>query len=303
MSLVACLDAGILQHAELATLYPLLLPRLSDLGCAVSACSAVEEIVERSSGVTSGLGLTRFVGRQKVEELITGWVASTFVRETMQDVLEREDVDDDALAVMRLVCAIAEHFVGSYLFEPPPAASTVPALTLTSPETVHLLQLLLMITTFPGHSGESYTVNELATGVWMSLQEEASDRGLVCGPGDGREGRTGHEHEWGVIQPVFQALADGLRARAKRPPPPVFATWPKGASRGALYDGAKTHAHLTDMVDAFRVHRSTTLSETLLYAYYILRDSMLGGLVSLADQQLSSPAPDLEVYLFFSVLL
>ncbi|KAL8292471.1 hypothetical protein RQP46_001083 [Phenoliferia psychrophenolica] len=252
--LVACLDAGLLQHQELGTLYPFLLPHLSRPETSLAACSAVEEIVERSSGVTSGVGLTRFVGRQKVEELIVGWVGSPFVSETIQQAVEQQDADDDALAVMRLLCAIAEHFVSSYLFDPPPPASTIPYLTITSPETVLLLQLLLLIATFPGHSGESYNVNDLAVGVWSSLQEEASDRGL----------------------PVFTALADGLRLRAKRPPPDVVATWPK------------------DVLDAFRVYRSTALSETLLYAYYILRESMLGALVNLAEQQLSSPAPDLE---------
>ncbi|KAK4704197.1 importin-13, partial [Phenoliferia sp. Uapishka_3] len=275
--LVACLDAGLLQHQELGTLYPLLLPRLSQPETSGAACAAVEEIVERSSGVTSGVGMTRFVNRQKVDELISGWVTTQFVSDTIRQAVEEQEADDDALAVMRLLCAIAEHFIASYLFQPPPAASNIPYLNLTSPETVVLLHFLLLMTNFPGHSGESYNVNELTTGVWMSLQEEASDRGLVSGPGNGREGRVGHEREWEVINPVFVALADGLRGRAKRPPADVVATWPK------------------DVLDGFRVYRSTTLSETILYAYYTLRESMLGGLVSLAEQQLNSSSPDLEV--------
>lgn len=45
-----------------------------------------------------------------------------------------------------------------------------------------------------------------------------------------------------------------------------------------------------DALDGFRVYRSTVLYETLLYAYYILRESMLAGIVNLAEQQIARPA-------------
>jgi hypothetical protein len=63
---------------------------------------------------------------------------------------------------------------------------------------------------------------------------------------------------------------------------------------------------LADIRDAFRLYRSTTLSDTLQYAFYVLRDPLIGSLVSLASQQILTPPPptsldgweDLEATLF-----
>lgn len=46
-------------------------------------------------------------------------------------------------------------------------------------------------------------------------------------------------------------------------------------------------AHLpADMVEEFNVYRRTAVADTLLYPYYILRDSLLGDLVSTAAAQI-----------------
>lgn len=45
-----------------------------------------------------------------------------------------------------------------------------------------------------------------------------------------------------------------------------------------------------DIRDAFRVNRSTTLNDTVQYAFFVLRDELIGHLVSLAAQQVSSPS-------------
>ena len=223
--------AGQFAHPELTTLYPLLLPHLSNAETVINACSAVEELVERSSGLSGSVGVTRFIGRQKTEELVVGWATSDWVRNVVAEAVESEEADDEALAVMKLVCAITEHFI-SFLFSPAPKAAASlgqPAhLTLSSPPTIALLHLILSITHFPGHSQEVYNINELTSGVWMALQEESSDVGLVSGEGEGREGRDGHEHEWEVVKGVFGALAEGLRKRAERPTKGIVATWPKG---------------------------------------------------------------------------
>lgn len=228
----AFLLGGQFAHTELTTLYPLLLPHLSNSETTIAACSAVEELVERSSGLAGAVGVTRFVGRQKTEELVVGWATSEWVQGVIRDAVEGEDADDEALAVMKLVCAVTEHFI-SFLFSPPPTSSAAaavrpPSLTLSSPPTIALFHLILAITHFPGHTQETYNINEMTSGVWMALQEESSDVGLVSGKGDGREGREGHEHEWEVIKGVFGALAEGLRRRAERPRQEVVRSWPKG---------------------------------------------------------------------------
>lgn len=40
------------------------------------------------------------------------------------------------------------------------------------------------------------------------------------------------------------------------------------------------------MVEEFNVYRRTAVADTLLYPYYILRDSLLGDLVSTAAAQI-----------------
>ncbi|GAA5900459.1 hypothetical protein JCM5296_001552 [Sporobolomyces johnsonii] len=278
---VAYLNAGQLSHPELTTLYPLLTLHLASPSTVIAACSAIEELIERSSGLSGSAGVTRFMNRQRTNDLIVGWATGQFVHSLTQqaiaDASEGGEPDDEAIAVFKLLCTLAEHFISSFLFEPPPASSAsstlAPPLSLTSPATHQLLTLLLALTTFPGYSPDaSYMINELPTGCWMALQEFGADEGLVFGEGDGREGRHGREAEWEVYKGVFGALATGLRERAIRPREDEFGTWPK------------------DIKDAFRVYRTTVLVDPIQYAYYVLRDSMLAGLLELAAQQVAQPS-------------
>ncbi|KAM0790224.1 hypothetical protein ACM66B_005537 [Microbotryomycetes sp. NB124-2] len=268
------LIAGQLDHSSLGTLYPLILRHLTNETTLTKACSAIEELIDRGSGIGSSVGITRFVNRQRTDELVKAWTTSELVKSTVHEAIQLQDASDEAMAVMRLVCTISEHFV-SFLFTNAPAlassisSNVAPPLRLWDQPTIDLLQLVLAITLFPGHSTESYNINEMTNGVWLSLQEESGDWGLVAGQGPGREGRDGHEQEWQVVKGVFEALTSGLRARAVRPRLEEVATWPK------------------DVVDGFKTYRQTVLSETLLYCYYVLRETMLRGLVSLVDGQLS----------------
>ncbi|KAM0748278.1 ARM repeat-containing protein [Meredithblackwellia eburnea MCA 4105] len=274
------LQSGLIHHQELSTLYPNLLPHLSNPALVTRACSAVEEIIDRSTSA-GGTGLTKFMTRMRTNEIVSGWVTSPWVAQVIQEAFAEEDAGDEAVAVMRLICSISEVYI-SYLFEPRPP-SAPPTLTFTSPETSTFFHLLVAVTTFPGHNSESYNINEMTNGAWMALQEESSDVGLVFGSGPGREGRSeGREAEWPVIQHTFSALAEGLRQRATRPLSSETSSWPK------------------DIHDAFRVYRSTVISETILYAYYALRESLLANLVELAQRQLSQQGElnDLEATLF-----
>lgn len=222
------LNSNQLSHNELTIIYPFILPHLYQSQTIASACAALEEIIERSSGITtSTAGVTRFMSRSKTEELVTNWVASQVVAAIITAAVTEQEVNEEINAVMRLLCAIGEHFVGFLFIEVPPSSS-LPSLTLSSPSTLHLLQLILAITLFPGH--ESYQTNELGNGVWLALQEECSDIGLVKGSGDGREGREGKEADWQTVESIFVALANGLRLRCEWPKKEVLDTWPKGQS-------------------------------------------------------------------------
>ncbi|GAA6053966.1 hypothetical protein JCM3770_004645 [Rhodotorula araucariae] len=296
---VSYLNAGQLSHTELTTLYPHILPHLSNPSTAIAACSAIEELVERSSGLSdystgsSSSSVTRFINRQRTTDLITGWATGPFVASVLasaiSDAKDGSEPDDEALAVFKLATTLADHHISTFLFDAPPAGSGDPAalLTLRHPALHALLALLLELSAFPGHSAESYAVNELPQGAWLNLQELGADEGLVAGPGDGREGRKGREEDWSVYKGVWEALAAKLAERATRPPEGEVKVWPK------------------DVRDAFRVYRSTILSDTAQYAYFVLRDSMVAKLVHFADEQVSQPPSpgadsyeDLEATLF-----
>ncbi|GAA5873443.1 hypothetical protein JCM3774_002418 [Rhodotorula dairenensis] len=304
---VAYLNAGQLSHTELTTLYPCLLPHVSRSETVVAAASALEELLERSSGLseTGGSGVTRFVNRQRTTELVQGWATGTYVRQVTEaaiaDAREGADPDDEAMAVFKLVSTLADHLITTFLFDPPPlssasssAAQVDPSgvLTLAHPSVHALLSLLLALSTFPGYSSEAYAINELPTSAWMNLQELGADEGFMPGAGDGREGRPGRETEWAAYRDVFAALADGLRSRATRPREEEFIEWPR------------------DVRDAFRVQRSTTVADTIQYAYFVLRDELIAQLVRLAAEQVAA-APtggrdsyeDLEATLFMLLSL
>ncbi|GAA5841296.1 hypothetical protein JCM3766R1_005019 [Sporobolomyces carnicolor] len=274
------LSAGQLSHLDLTTLYPLLIHHLTKSETIVAACSALEELVERSNGYSSsGSGVTKFMNRQRVTDLIEGWVCSDYVRETTRLAVEEasEDVEDEPMAVFKLICTLAEYFISTYLFDPPPVSSTTstsPPLTLLSPATHTLFSILVALSTFPGHSPDSsYAINELPTGSWMALQEYGADLGFTLN-GQIEEGRT--EEEWVVYKGVWNALKDGLRRRAVRPRLAEFETWPK------------------DVKDAFRIYRNTVLIDPLQYCYYVLREEMLGSLVELANQQIGVTSSETE---------
>lgn len=235
---VAYLNAGQLSHAELTTLYPCLLPHVSRNETVIKAASALEELVERSSGLTEGggFGVTRFVHRQRTSELIQHWVTGPYVQQVLeQAVAEAQDggePEDEALAVFKLVTTVADHFITTFLFDPPPPSAAVDPsslLTLAHPSVHSLFSLLLALSTFPGYTSEAYAINELPMGAWMNLQELGADEGFMPGPGEGREGRPGKEAEWAAYKGVFAALAEGLRERAIRPAESEFFGWPKGA--------------------------------------------------------------------------
>ncbi|TNY21281.1 armadillo-type protein [Rhodotorula diobovata] len=301
---VSYLNAGQLSHTELTTLYPLLLPPLSNPSTVIAACSAVEELVERSAGLSQNISgsssATRFVNRLRTTELITSWATGPYVSSVLtaavSDARDGSEPDDETLAVFKLATTLADHFISTFLFDPPPASSsssssaaTDPSslLTLRHPAVHALFSLLLELSGFPGHSAESYAVNELPQGAWLNLQELGADEGFVAGSGDGREGRAGKEDEWNVYRGVWEALAGKVRERATRPPDEEVRGWPK------------------DVRDAFRVYRSTTLSDSAQYAFFVLRESMIGSLVQLAAEQIAQPPhagsdshEDLEATLF-----
>jgi len=239
------LSAGQLSHTELTTLYPLLISHLSNPNTIVSACSAIEELIERSNGFSSlggggggggGSGVTKFMNRSRCSELIEGWVTSPYVtsllHSTVQEAREEggaaDEVDDDAMAIFKLITTLSEYFISTYLFDSAPSLpNSPPSLTLLSPPIHTLLSILITLTTFPGNSPDSsYAINELSNGSWLALQEYGADQGFTLN--GVKEGGEQGMREWEVYKGVFKALSEGLRTRAVRPKLTEFTSWPKG---------------------------------------------------------------------------
>jgi hypothetical protein len=220
------LIAGRFTHTSLDSLYSLLLPHLNREETVINAATAIEELIEQSSGLSGASSVTRFMTRSRTEHLVVHWATTPTIRDIIDHAVRDEDTTFESLAIIKLLVVLSEHFI-TFLFLSVPSSSTMQHLTLSSPPVIHLLHSLLAITTFPGHTTESYIINDFPSGVWLALQEECSDNGLVKGEGEGREGRRGKEHEWNVVEGVFEALANGLRKRAEWPD---IHSWPKGIS-------------------------------------------------------------------------
>lgn len=258
------LITGQFTHVELTSLYPLLLPHLLPSSpkettldsikhpqTIINACTALEELIERSSGLSSSVGITKFINRRRTDELVLHWACSPFISAILQSALsDPEEAPEDILflSISKLLCTLTEHLI-SFLFSPPPPPSAPPHLTLTSQPVQTLFHHLLSLTLFPGHSLPTYNLNELTSGVWLALQEESADVGLVSGDGEGREGREGREEEWEVVKGVFGALAGGLRVRAKRVGwEEGRKEWLKGECEASEKGGKFAHALLSSHV-------------------------------------------------------
>ena len=178
------------------------------------------------------------MNRSRCSELIEGWVSSQYVtsliHSTVQEAGEEggaaDEVDDDALAIFKLITTLSEYFISTYLFDAAPTTPNTPAsLTLLSPSIHTLLSILITLTTFPGNSPDSsYTINELSSGSWLALQEYGADQGYTLN--GVKEGGEQGMREWEVYKGVFKALSEGLRTRAVRPKLREFTSWPKGSS-------------------------------------------------------------------------
>lgn len=223
----AFLTSAQLTHTSLTPLYPLLLPHLHSEATVINATTAVEELIERSSGMSESRGVTRFMTRSRTEELLLCWGCTDTVRLTIDNARAEGEASDEARATMKLLVVLGEHLT-TFIFASTPTAAQNVGLTVNSPSVLQLLLSILAISNFPGHSSESYALCDLTLGFWLAFQEECSDLGLVKGPGEGREGREGQEHAWVVVEGVFRELANGLRLRAEYPPERVLHSWKKG---------------------------------------------------------------------------
>ncbi|CCM04086.1 uncharacterized protein FIBRA_06245 [Fibroporia radiculosa] len=162
---------------------------------------------------------------------------------------------------------------------PPPLPTTLPSPIL--PTKSHLVQtflrLILAYTALPGYYAVDEEESELTLGFWYLFQEalwsaeyeqdfEYTDGEAVGAPGGTLKEEQAH---FRVAKAVYSELVQILRRKVVWPNPVALRGWPR------------------DQKEKFQVYRRD-VGDTLVNAYYILRDDLLGFYVNDILERLAS---------------
>ncbi|KAI8584692.1 hypothetical protein K450DRAFT_217528 [Umbelopsis ramanniana AG] len=131
------------------------------------------------------------------------------------------------------------------------------------PGVLHLLELMMSLTTYPGYFGEDQEISEIPLNFWYVLQETLADKDWLPVTAEKHKQRNGLTNEviWldkGVENTyvVYQQLVLALRDKAMLPSEAEFTHWSK------------------DVRDKFRIYRRD-IADTLNSPYYVLHNDMI----------------------------
>ncbi|KAI0056845.1 hypothetical protein BV25DRAFT_1995352 [Artomyces pyxidatus] len=177
----------------------------------------------------------------------------------------RDGTDEVSNALCRLLVGIGDHST-TYLaeniasptpvnpaFNPVPMSSSAP-LPARGQLVQTFLRLLLAFTGWPGYYGVDEDESEMTLAFWYLFQEALWSVEIPAEQDSEHRDETKEKELWTVAKAVYSELAAALRTKVRWPPPPVG--WAK------------------DQVDKFQVYRRD-VGDTLINAYYVLRDDML----------------------------
>ncbi|KAI0247835.1 ARM repeat-containing protein [Lactifluus subvellereus] len=150
--------------------------------------------------------------------------------------------DETASALCRLLAGLGDHST-TYLAE-----------NLNTPLVQAFLRLMLSFTALPGSYGVDEEESERMLGFWYLLQEALW---AVEFPPESDAARE--KEMWALAKAVYAELVAGLRTKVRWPTPP--SGWTK------------------DQIERFQVYRRD-VGDTLINAYYVLRDDMLAYYLS-----------------------
>ncbi|KAH8553571.1 armadillo-type protein [Umbelopsis sp. PMI_123] len=103
------------------------------------------------------------------------------------------------------------------------------------PGVLHLLELIMNLTTFPGYFGEDQEISEIPLNFWYVLQETLADKDWLPVTADKHKVRDGMTNEVVWLDKnfentfvVYRQLVLALRDKAMLPPEAEFTNWSKG---------------------------------------------------------------------------
>ncbi|THH27012.1 hypothetical protein EUX98_g7175 [Antrodiella citrinella] len=231
----------------------------------VLASDAIQEILSRSA-------LSDGAGSKILTEPLLLW-CDVYGGIIMEQTLSAGGADGVSHSLCKLLTAIGDHsnqYLASNL-----AVSVVPQLLLPDvlksypiPTKAHLatsyLKLLMGYTSLPGFYGADEDESEMTLGFWYLFQEAlwaSSDHESDPEPDENDFVEKKEKEQWLVAKAVYTELVKVLRRKVVWPSASIQQTWAK------------------DQVDKFQAYRRD-VGDTLINAYYVLRDDMLGYYVS-----------------------
>ncbi|KAI0743038.1 ARM repeat-containing protein [Daedaleopsis nitida] len=241
----------------------------------VSASDTLQELFTRSA-------LAEGAGTKTVTEPLLLWLeryGSAIVQATVTEGF----VSEISHSLCKLLVALGDHSAMYFaknisspaqLSQPPPCPFPLLApLPLVSHLVQNFLRLLLAYTALPGYYGVDEEESEMTLSYWYLFQEAlwSSDYGFDVAE-DGDSGDQVEERErdmMPVAKAVYTELVGVLRRKVVWPPRAVLNGWAK------------------DQRDKFIAYRRD-VGDTLINAYYVLRDDMLTFYVDEITRQLST---------------
>ncbi|KAF8188698.1 armadillo-type protein [Pholiota molesta] len=289
-SALRCLQAWMsyLKANELTGFLPSLIalldPNTPDESIFIAASDALQELTTNSA-------LADGSGSKTLTEPLLVWLDTTGSR-IVEATLSTGEVSATAHSLCKLLGALGDHST-AYLAAHIASGASVPtapgAPTTTRGRLVQrFLQLLLVYTGLPGYYGVDEDESEMTLGFWYLFQEAlwstdffVEEEGEEAAPAVPETGEGGESQQVVMAKAVFRELVQILRRKVAFPPPN------SGWSR--------------DQIDKFQVYRRD-VGDTLINAYYVLRNDMLAYFVNdiierLATRQESDGWQEIEATL------
>ncbi|KAA1477613.1 ARM repeat-containing protein [Dentipellis sp. KUC8613] len=273
-----CFEAwvGLLPGNDLT---PLIEPLISHLD---PTADTFEPATDALIAILSSSVLSSGAAPRTLTEPLLLWCAH-WGTQVVAQVAAAGGADDPAHTLCKLLAAIGDHstdYLATHLAAPAPvepafdpvAAFTGGARPPAGQLVQTFLRLLLAFTAMPGYYGVDEEESDMTLGFWYLLQEALWNADVPAKDGERRDAPA-EKDVWAVASAVYAELVAVLRRKVM---------WPKMGSGWSK-----------DQVEKFQVYRRD-VGDTLINAYYILRNDMLAFYVNDILERLSKPADSME---------